>query len=386
MHGGQGEWHVSKQRLRWDVLDEFEKACVAAGIPRTSDFNTGNNFGVGAFEVNQRDGYRLTAYDAFLSELPENVTLETGKTVHQLIFERKKCTGVRLTDGSQRMLGASDSCEVVLSAGSIGSPQILELSGIGSKKVLDSIGVDCIVDNACVGENLQDHLQMRHVFSVKNIPTLNTDIRSPLKLARIAYQWFRYRGGPLSMAPSQLGAFCSTDNNPEMERPNVEYHVQPLSLDAFGEPLHRIDAFTAAICNLRPKSRGSVHVQSRRVNDAPRIQLNYLSDAEDRATARASIKLTRRIASHFDPQYEATEVYPGITAEEDLDVAAGKIGTTIFHPAGTCAMGKVTDSNGRVLGVSNLRVCDASIMPRITSGNTCSPTLMIGEKIAKSME
>jgi choline dehydrogenase len=387
LHGAAaGEWRVEKQRLTWEILDAFASACEEAGIPKVADFNTGNNFGVSRFEVAQKGGWRFDASRAFLSSVPPSLTIETGVEVDRLVMEGTRVLGVRLCDGSTRLAG-----EVILSAGAIGSPSLLERSGVGSATVLEKAGVRCVHNLPQVGENLQDHLQMRHVFQVSNVKTLNTMSRNALAVMGIGWDYLFKQMGPLSMAPSQLGVFASTHRSPEPAWPNVQYHVQPLSLPAFGEPLHLFDGFTAAICNLRPTSRGAVHIRSSRADTAPVIAPRYLSTEDDRTVAADSIRLTRKIvASKALQKYCPVEVLPGVSYESDSDEqlakAAGVIGTTIFHPVGTCALGTVCDAQSmRVLGLENVRVCDASVMPRITSGNTQSPTMMIAEKLAQSM-
>jgi choline dehydrogenase len=393
-HGREGEWEVSRQRLKWDILTEFEKACNASGIASVDDFNReDSNFGVGMFHVNQKDGFRLNAKKAFLSDYNSAyLTIETQQTVAKVLFDtEKRCVGVQLEDGGKRLLTEPDG-EVILAAGSLGSSMLLELSGIGNPEILRPLGIDVLVDNREVGENLKDHLQMRHVFKVDH-PTLNTKSRRLSEMVSMFFQYLFSRSGPLSMAPSQLGVYCYSDTvHPEASRekyPNVQYHVQPLSLAAFGEPLHKFDAFTAAICNLRPKSTGSVHISGPSFSkDLPLIRPNYLSHPDDQKVAVESIKLTRQIVARMKKELQVEEVLPGTQyqTEEELVEAAGMIGTTIFHPVATCAMGKVVDSDLRVMQVKNLRVCDGSVMPDITSGNTASPILMMAEVLAHKIK
>ncbi|RZU00879.1 GMC family oxidoreductase [Rivibacter subsaxonicus] len=399
-HGHGGEWRIEKQRLRWDILDAFSQAAQQAGIPATDDFNRGSNEGVGYFEVNQRAGWRWNTAKAFLRPAcygRPNFELWTGAQVERLLFERDgdgglRCSGVRVrTPGGVETVGAA--AEVILAAGAIGSPQLLQLSGIGGAEALRGAGVELLHELPGVGENLQDHLQIRAVFKVQGARTLNTLAASLLGKARIGLEYALTRSGPMSMAPSQLGAF--TRSRPELEWPDLEYHVQPLSLDAFGEPLHGFDAFTASVCNLNPTSRGSVRIRSGRAEDAPAIAPNYLSTAEDRKVAAESLRVTRRIVAQpalakFSPE----EYRPGLQFQTDEELArlAGDIATTIFHPVGTCRMGRtddpqaVVDARLRVRGpggaIRGLRVVDASVMPTITSGNTNSPTLMVAEKAA----
>ena len=398
-HGGSNEWHstggtwrVSKQRLSWKILEEFKRAAVQVGVPESNDFNRGDNFGVGYFDVNQKDGWRLNTARAFLKPAARrpNLTLITGATVDRLVFDAdKRCRSVEFVGGGINHI-AHVNKEVLLSSGSIGSVQVLERSGIGQADRLKSLGIDVVKDLPGVGENLQDHLQLRMVYKVKGISTLNTRANSWLGKAMIGLEYLFKRSGPMSMAPSQLGAFAFS--SPSQDRANVEYHVQPLSLERFGEPLHQFNAFTASVCNLRPTSRGSVHIKSKDVMDAPAISPNYLSTDEDCRVAAESIRLTRKIvgADALKP-YSPEEYLPGSTLEsdEELILAAGDIGTTIFHPVGTCKMGRdddpmaVLDSFLRVRGVQGVRVVDASAMPTITSGNTAAPTMMIAERAAE---
>jgi choline dehydrogenase len=363
-------------------------ACEQSGIPRTRDFNTGDNFGVDYFEVNQRRGLRWNASKAFLRPVRHrrNLTVTTGALVEGLLIEDRRCVGVRYrVDGTRRVARVRE--EVVLAAGAVNSPQLLELSGIGEPGVLKAAGVEPVHELPGVGENLMDHLQLRSIYKVSNARTLNTRAGSLFGKAMIAAEYAWRRSGPMSMSPSQLGAFARSSH--EVARPDVEYHVQPLSLPKFGDPLHGFDAFTASVCNLRPTSRGTVHAAGPDPATPPVIAPNYLSTDEDRRVAAASLRLTRRIVgAPALARYEPDELLPGstLTSDEDLARAAGDIGTTIFHPVGTCRMGAagdaraVVDERLRVHGIAGLRVADASIMPVITSGNTNSPTLMIAEK------
>jgi choline dehydrogenase len=389
-HGAGGEWRVEPQRLRWDILDAYREAMVQAGIPRTDDFNRGDNEGCGYFLVNQTRGIRLNTARAFLQPARNrpNLTVLTEAQVRKLRFDGRRCTGVEFSrDGDPEFAGAS--IETILSAGSIGSPQILQLSGIGPHALLQQHGIPVVHELAGVGENLQDHLQLRMAFKVTNVVTLNQRVNSLFGKAAMALEYALLRSGPLTMAPSQLGGFSRS--SPDHPTPNVEIHTQPLSLDKFGDPLHPFNAFTSSICNLRPTSRGHVRIKSADPRDAPAIQCRYLNTDEDRRVAVDSLRLTRRIAAQpalapFQPQ----EFLPGAqhATEDELVKAAGDIGTTIFHPVSTCRMGRdddaaaVVDTRLRVRGVGGLRIVDASIMPTITSGNTNSPTLMIAEKAA----
>jgi choline dehydrogenase len=396
-HANTGEWRVEQQRLRWDVLDAFSLAAQQSGIAATPDFNRGDNEGVGYFEVNQRNGWRWNTSKAFLRGIKHraNLQVRTQAQVAKLALAQTAagwhCTGVLLQDGSAVQARSS----VVLSAGSIGSAQLLQCSGIGDVQVLQAAGVKPAVSLPGVGANLQDHLQIRAVFKVSGVPTLNTMANNWWGKAKIGLEYMLKRTGPMSMAPSQLGAF--TRSSPQQPHPNLQYHVQPLSLDAFGEPLHSFNAFTASVCNLNPSSRGTVYITTPNAADAPAIAPNYLSTDDDRQIAADSLKLTRRIVAQSAlAQYKPEEVKPGVQYQSDADLAklAGDIATTIFHPVGTAKMGAdddkwaVVDSQLRVRDgqggrVAGLRVVDASIMPTITSGNTNSPTLMIAEKAAR---
>ena len=395
LHGGGGEWRVEKQRLRWDVLEAFAEAAVQAGVPRTDDFNKGDNAGVGYFEVNQKSGWRWNTSKAFLRPANNrtNLTVWTEAHVEKLNFSkglgRPRCLGAQVIRGGQRVT-VNAAAEVILSAGAIGSPQILQLSGIGDAKHLKRLGIDMTLDMPAVGQNLQDHLQIRAVFKVKGVSTLNTLANSLVGKASIGLEYLLKRSGPMSMSPSQLGAFTKSD--PSQPYANLEYHVQPLSLDAFGEDLHRFPAFTASVCNLNPTSRGSVTITSNKASDAPAIAPNYLHTDEDRLIAAQSLRQVREIVNQpAMAKYMPEEWKPGVEFQSDEALArlAGDIANTIFHPAGTAKMGRaddptaVVDPQLRVRGIDGLRVVDASVMPTITSGNTNSPTLMIAEKAAR---
>ena len=400
--GSTGEWRVEKQRLRWDILDAFAQAAQQAGIPATDDFNRGTNEGVGYFEVNQKAGLRWNTAKAFLRPTcygRPNFELWTCAQATRLLTQRQadgslRCTGVEVWTGDERLV-AHASEEVVLSAGAVNSPQLLQLSGIGPGSLLQQHGIPTLCDLPGVGANLQDHLQIRAVYKVRGAPTLNVMASSLWGKAKIGMEYAFRRSGPMSMAPSQLGAFTRSD--PHQPHPNLEYHVQPLSLDAFGEPLHPFPAFTASVCNLNPTSRGTVQITSAHFKDAPAIAPNYLSTPEDRQVAADSLRVTRRIAAQpaLAP-YQPEEWKPGPQYQSDEDLArlAGDIATTIFPPVGTTAMGRDGDPNavldsrlrvrdGRGGLVAGLRVVDAGAMPTITSGNTNSPTLMMAEKAAE---
>lgn len=403
LHGAGGEWRVEKQRLRWEVLDAFAQAAEQAGIAATADFNGGTNEGVGYFEVNQHQGLRWNTTKAFLRGVQHrpNLTVWTRAHVQRLQLQAAdsgwRCTGAQVLRG-QQVIDVQARQAVVLAAGSIGSPQLLQVSGIGPAQVLQHAGVTPVIDLPGVGENLQDHLQIRAVFQVSNTRTLNTLANYWWGKARIGLEYLWRRTGPMSMAPSQLGIF--TRSRDSLAWPNIQFHVQPLSLDAFGEPLHSFDAITASVCNLAPTSRGTVHIQSPNADAAPAIAPNYLATDEDRLVAAESLRVARRIAQQpamaaFAPQ----EVKPGVQYQSDDDLArlAGDIATTIFHPVGTTAMGgnhdpmAVLDGRMRVRNgagdvVQGLRVVDAGAMPTITSGNTNSPTLMMAEKAARWLQ
>ncbi len=395
-HGAGGEWHVAKQRLRWDILDAFAQAAHETGIAPCSDFNRGNNDGVGYFEVNQKNGWRWNSAKAFLRHTcyrRRNFKLWTQAQVVRIDVTaqsdgRRRCTGAQVWDGRQ-MTAVHAAREVILCAGSIGSPQILQLSGIGPGDLLRRHGIDVVLDAPGVGANLQDHLQIRAVYKIDGAPTLNALASSLHGKAMMGLEYLLRRTGPLSMAPSQLGAF--TRSSPEKIWPDLEYHVQPLSLDAFGGPLHAFPAFTASVCNLNPTSRGTVRIKSPQFDTAPAIVTNYLSTDEDRKTAVGSLRLTRRIvAQPALAKYRPVEWKPGVeyASHEDLLRLVGDIATTIFHPVGTTKMGAasdpmaVLDARLRVRGIAGLRVVDAGAMPTITSGNTNSPALMMAEKAA----
>ncbi len=385
-HGSGGEWRVERQRLSWDILDAFRQAAAQAGIPAIEDFNQGDNEGCAYFEVNQRRGVRWTAARAFLYPVMNrpNLTIATRAHAQRIEFNERRAMGVHyLQEGESHYARAH--CEVVLAAGAVGSPQLLQLSGVGPGRYLSSLGLPVVCDLHGVGGNLQDHLQLRLIYKLRNARTLNTLVGSLWGKAAMGLEYYLRKRGPLTMAPSQLGAFARSDL--AQERANVEYHVQPLSLDRFGEGLHNFPAMTASVCNLRPTSRGHVRIRSPQAADAPEILCNYLNTAEDRKVAADSIRLTRRIMSQSAlARYHPEEFRPGAQVQEqaDLELAAGDIGTTIFHPVGTCKMGRdheaVVDARLKVHGIDGLRVVDASIMPTITSGNTNSPTIMIAEK------
>ena len=394
MHGSGGEWRVEKQRLSWDVLDSFADAAEQAGIEKIDDFNAGDNAGVGYFDVNQRSGWRWSSSKAFLRPARgrPNLTIWTEAQAQKLTWStadngQPRCSGLSLSRAGQTVQVTANR-EVILSAGAINSPQILQLSGIGPADLLRSHGIEVIRD-APVGENLQDHLQIRAVFKVNGTQTLNTLANSLFGRLKIGAEYLLNRSGPMSMSPSQLGAFTRSD--PARAHANLEYHVQPLSLEAFGEDLHDFPAITVSVCNLNPTSRGQVQISSANFQDPPKIMPNYLSTAEDRQVAADSLRQARKIMAQPAMQvYAPEELKPGVQHQSDEELArlAGDIANTIFHPVGTVKMGQMDDPSAvldphlRVKGVQGLRVVDASVMPTITSGNTNAPTLMIAEKAA----
>jgi choline dehydrogenase len=394
MHGDRGEWRVEKQRLHWDVLDRYVEAAQQAGIPYTQDYNRGDNFGIGHFEVNQKKGVRWNASKAMLRPVQHRTNLKvvTGALIDKVVMDGREARGVEFSLGghgnTRHRAGAR--IETVLTAGAIGSPAILQRSGIGPAALLQQHGVPLVHDLPGVGGNLQDHLQLRMIFKVHGIKTLNQSANSLWGKAMMAFEYALFRSGPLSMAPSQLGGFFRSA--PEVPTPDLEFHVQPLSLDKFGDPLHRFPAFTASVCNLRPSSRGTVRIRDRDPGSAPLIAPNYLSTENDRQVAARALRMTRQVVAQPAMEaYRPEEFLPGVQFQNDAELAqaAGKIGTTIFHPTCTCAMGRADDAQAvvdpelRVRGIGRLRVVDASIMPTITSGNTNTPTIMIAERGAE---
>jgi choline dehydrogenase len=397
-HGRGGEWRVERQRLRWDILDAFAEAAVQAGIPASSDFNRGDNEGVGYFEVNQRAGWRWNTKKAFLRPVARrpNLVVWTHAEALALRFEQRpgevpRCAGVAVRHQGQDV-EVTVSRELVLAAGAIGTPVLLQRSGLGPAAWLQALGLPVVAELPGVGRNLQDHLQIRAVYRVQGATTLNTLAASWWGKARIGLEYALWRRGPMSMAPSQLGAF--TRSSPGRPHPNIQFHVQPLSLPAFGQPLDPYPAFTASVCNLNPTSRGTVRALQPTPEAAPEIKPGYLATEEDRRVAAESLRVVRQIAAMPAlARYQPQEDRPGLQYQSDDELArrAGDIATTIFHPVGTARMGRaddpeaVTDPELRVRGVQGLRIADASVMPTITSGNTNSPTLMIAEKAARWM-
>lgn len=391
-HGVGGELRVEERRVNWEILDVWREAAQECGIPKIDEFNRGDNFGNAYFQMNQRSGKRWSATRAFLDDIRQrpNLTVLTEATVEALTLEQNDsglaATGVQVLHGGQRRQITARN-EVLLAAGAIASPQLLQLSGIGTADALKAHDIPIKHALNGVGQNLQDHLQIRTIYQVDNTVTLNQRARTPWGMAMMGLEYFLKKTGPLTMPPSQLGAFAKSD--PSQPSANIEWHVQPLSLDKFGSPLHKYNAITPSVCNLRPSSRGSVTLKSANPADAPAIAPNYLSTQEDLDVAVAGLKYTRQImAAPSLAPFNPVELKPGpeVTSEEDLQQAAGDLGTTIFHPVGTCRMGPahddaaVVDDQLRVHGIQGLRVIDASIMPTITSGNTNAPTVMIAER------
>ena len=396
LHGVGGELRVEERRVNWEILDAWRDAAEECGIPKIKEFNRGDNFGNAYFQMNQKRGVRWSNTKAFLRPVMHrpNLTVLTHAHVSRIRFDiangNRRATGVEFRTGQGGNEFAEAKREVILSAGAIGSPQILQLSGIGPGSLLQESGLPLIHDLPGVGENLHDHLQIRIMYKVKNTVTLNERTHSLIGKMAMGLEYLFYRTGPLTMPPSQLGAFARSD--PSQPSANIEWHVQPLSLEKFGEPLHPFPAITPSVCNLRPTSRGHVRIKSSDPQTHPAIKLNYLSTEEDKRVAVDSIRITRRIMKakalqKFQP--EEFKPGPGIVTDESLRKAAGDLGTTIFHPVGTCKMGRdelaVVDDRLRVHGVQGLRVIDASVMPRITSGNTNAPTTMIAEKGAEML-
>ncbi len=390
-HGMGGEWRVERQRLAWDILDRFTQAATQAGIPTTPDFNGGDNFGVSHFEVNQKRGTRWSSARGFLDPIRSrtNLNIVTGALSDRLILSNRKVQGIEFLRGNERYY-ARARIEIVLAAGSIGSPAILQRSGIGDPRLLAHLDIAVAHALPGVGQNLQDHLQLRSVYKVQGTKTLNQTANSLWGKTMMGLEYVFFRRGPLTMAPSQLGLFAYSDE--DVQDPDLEYHVQPLSLDKFGDPLHAFAAFTASVCDLCPKSRGYIAIRDHQPNTAPKIVPNYLSHETDRIKAAKALRLTRRIvAQPALASFKPVEYLPGpdFNTDEDLAFAAGNVGTTIYHPVGTCKMGHATDPNAvtdsrlRVLGLTGLRIVDASIMPIITSGNTSSPTIMIATRGAQ---
>jgi choline dehydrogenase-like flavoprotein len=390
-YGAGGEVRIEDPRVRWDIIDAWRAAAAECGIPSVKVFNNGDNFGCAYFQMNQKRGRRWSATNAFLRPALHrpNLTVMTHAAVSRIRMKNRTAEGVVFLHRDTRFF-AEARRETILAAGAIGSPQLLQLSGIGSGTLLKKHQIGVVHDLPGVGENLHDHLQIRLQYKVKNVKTLNGIANSLVGKAAMAIEYLAFRTGPLTMPPSQAGAFAKSD--PSQPTPNIEWHVQPLSLDKFGDPLHSFPAITPSVCNLRPASRGWVRIKSADPSAYPEIKLNYLSDENDRKVAVDAMRYTRRImAARALARYEPEEYRPGISIQEekDLERAAGELGTTIFHPVGTCKMGKdpmaVVDDELRVRGLERLRVIDASVFPRITSGNTNAPTYVIAEKGARAI-
>lgn len=390
-HGADGELRVEERRVNWEILDAWRDAAAECGIPKIEEFNRGDNFGNAYFQMNQRKGSRWSATKAYLRGVMSrpNLTVITRAHVEKLELDTangaRRASGVqvRIADQASQILTAKR--EVLLAAGAIGSPQILQLSGIGPGSLLNEKEIEVRHDLAGVGENLHDHLQVRSVYKVNNTVTLNQRANSLFGKMQMGLEYLLFKTGPLTMPPSQLGAFAMSD--PQQPSANIEWHVQPLSLDKFGDPLHKFNAITPSVCNLRPSSRGHLRIKTNKSQDYPAISLNYLATEEDRQVAIAGLRFTRKImAAQALQRFQPEEWKPGpeLVSDEDLHKAAGDLGTTIFHPVGSCKMGSddqaVVNDRLQVHGVDGLRVIDASIMPRITSGNTNAPTVMIAEK------
>jgi choline dehydrogenase len=386
-HGQGGPLRVERQRLAWPILDAVREAAGELGVPATDDFNTGNNEGAGYFDVNQRHGVRFSAARAFLRPVRsrQNLRVITNAQAERILFDGRRATGILFRGADGRLAKVTAGREVLLSAGAVNSPQLLQLSGIGPSSLLNEHGIEVLHDLSGVGENLQDHLQIRTAFRIEGAKTLNERQATLWGKAGIALEYALKRSGPMAMAPSQFGIFMRSD--PRFDTPNIEFHVQPLSLEKFGEPLHRFPAITVSVCNLRPESRGHVRIRSADPHQPPMIAPNYLATDGDREIAAQSITQARRLmATERMRRYRPEEFKPGthISSPDDLARAAGDIATTIFHPVGTARMGNdadsVVDPQLRVHGIGRLRVIDASIMPTIVSGNTHAPTVMIAEK------
>ena len=354
MHAAGGGWKVSKQRLRWEILEAVQEGAREFGIEPRADFNDGDNEGSGLFEVNQRRGVRWNTADGFLRPAMKrpNLRVVVGAETERLLIEGREVRGVvyRHREGRRQALARA---EVLLAAGSIHSPKILELSGVGQPERLTGLGIGVVHESPGVGENLQDHLQIRTVFKVSNARTLNTMANGAWGKLRIVLEYALRRSGPMSMAPSQFGIFTKSDS--ARATPDLEYHVQPLSTDRLGDPLHPFPAITMSVCNLRPESRGSCHVTSADVDSHPEIRPNYLSTDHDRRVAVVSVRQAREIMTAAAlKRYTPEEFLPGaeVQSEDELMEAIGNIATTIFHPVGTCRMGP---EPGAVVG-ADLRV------------------------------
>ncbi|GKQ50092.1 GMC family oxidoreductase [Bradyrhizobium sp. Ce-3] len=391
-HGVGGGWRIEAPRLSWQILDAVGDAAEEMGIKRIPDFNTGDNEGTSYFHVNQKRGRRWSSARGFLKPVLNrgNLRLETDVLVDRLIIESGRAAGVEFRQGNETVEARAKG-EVILCAGSIGTTQVLQRSGIGPAEWLSPLGVDIVADVQGIGHNLQDHLQQRAIYKVSGVRTLNETYYNLVRRGLMGLDYAFRRRGPLTMAPSQLGIFTRSDAT--RSRANIQFHVQPLSLDKFGDPLHRFPAITVSACNLQPTSRGTVRIRSTAPDDKPSIAPNYLSTEDDRQVAADAIRTTRRLMKQKAlEKYHPEEFLPGPSVGDDdasLAKAAGDIGTTIFHPVGTAKMGMasdpmaVVDERLRFYGLHGLRIADASVMPTITSGNTNTPTAMIAEKAAE---
>ena len=413
-HGADGEIRVERPRVRWKILDAWQAAAAESGIEPKEEFNRGDNSGSAYFHVNQRRGRRWSMADAFLHPISRrpNLTVYTHTQALRLLMDdqvqehqrrgawttaQHRVTGLRLLKDGQTV-DVRARREVILSAGAIGSPHLMQVSGLGPAGLLAQHQVPVAVDLPGVGENLQDHLQIRSVYRVKGARTVNTLYRNLITRAGMGLQYLLLRSGPLTMPPSTLGAFAKSD--PSLASPDMEWHVQPLSLPKFGEALHPFAAITPSVCNLRPTSRGHVRMATADPLTSPKILCNYLSTDADREVAVRGLRMTRQImAAPALARYQPEEMLPGpqLVSDDDLQTAARELGTTIFHPVGTCAMGAfdtrglprspatVLDTDCRVFQVAGLRVVDASAMPTITSGNTNAPVMLIAERAARAI-
>ena len=391
-HNDKGPIQVSNKKINLKMLEEFQNAAEEIGIPRTNDFNTGDNFGIGYFQftTSRQKLFKLrcSAAKGYLNPVKNrsNLKIIVNAHVEKINFEGKKAIGVNyFIDGKLNTVNANK--EVILSAGSIGSPHILQVSGIGDSEKLKKNGIDVIHELKGVGKNLQDHLMFRPVYKVKNLKSLNKKINSLLGNFLIGLEYIFNQSGPMTMGASQVCGFIKSDSS--RETPNLQFHVQPISTDVLGATkMHDFEGITPTIANIRPTSRGEINIISKDSRDNPKIKMNYLSTQEDRDVAARSLKIVRKIMLETETfkKYEPEEYRPGINIidDEELVKAASEHSQTIFHPVGTCKMGigdeAVVNEKLSVYGLENLRVVDASIMPNITSGNTNAPTIMIAEK------
>ena len=390
VHGRNGTLAVSPIRAKSKISEAFIGAAEEMGVPRTDDYNGRVQEGVAYFDQTAKRGLRCSSAKAFLSPIKgrQNLTIQTHAHTHELLFaegQDRVVTGVSYdVKGEMRQSMLAPGGEVILSAGAIGSPQILELSGIGQGSVLQQAGITPRHELQGVGEALQDHLQIRLVFET-NVPTLNDMINSPIGKLRIGLEYGLLRRGPMSLGASQVTIFAKSATG--LETPDIQFHFQPLSADKPGIVMHPFSGFTSSVCQLRPESRGHIHISSPKAHDYPKIVANYLTAPADQMCAIRAVKFARKMAEMpaLKPFIvrEHTVVGDMSTDEHHLEVAR-QYAQTIYHPTSTCRMGQdshaVVDRELRVHGVANLRVADASIMPSIVSGNTNAPTMMIGEK------